>query len=425
MAMTGSEIRESFLEIFRGKGSYAGGEFLPRSQGRPDTPFHQCRDGAVQELFSGPGGPGLPPGGDLAEVRPGGREAQRPGERRRHGAPPHLLRDAGELLLRGLLQEGGDRLGVGVPHRHHGAAEGEALDHDLSDDDEAFRIWHDGMGVPAERIVRMGEKSNFWMMGETGPCGPCSEILYDQGEGTGCGKPDVQRALRMRPPPRDLEPRLHPVRPRRLREADPPAEAEHRHGDGAGAPGRRRPGGDEQLRHPTSSPGSSASSRRSAAGPTNENGEDDISIRVIADHSRAVAFLIGDGVLPSNEGRGYVLRRILRRAARHGKLLGMDRPFLHEVCRGRDRRDEGRLPGPRRQGRLYPEGRGERGAALHRDPRRRPPDPPGGGGRPEGGRRAGHPRRDRLQALRHLRFSHRPDGGHRPEGRPFPRHGGL
>ena len=199
------------------------------------------------------------------------------------------------------------------------------------DDDEAFEIWHKQEGVPAERIVRMGEKSNFWMMGETGPCGPCSEILYDQGPEDGLRKARLQRRVRMRPPPRDLEPRLHPVRPGRL--------------DGSFTP-LPKPNIDtgmglERLAAVIQGVTSNYDSDlftgiirfiEKISGKTyGENPENDISIRVIADHGRAVTFLIGDGVLPSNEGRGYVLRRILRRAARHGKLLGFDRPFLHEV----------------------------------------------------------------------------------------------
>ncbi len=200
-----------------------------------------------------------------------------------------------------------------------------------TDDDEAFRIWHDGMGVPTERIVRMGEKSNFWMMGETGPCGPCSEILYDQGEGTGCGKPtcdvhcECDRHLEIwnlvfTQFDRDASGKLTPL-------PKPNIDT------GMGL---------ERLAAVVQGVTSNYESDlftgiirfiEKISGRTyKRSGEDDISIRVIADHSRAVAFLIGDGVLPSNEGRGYVLRRILRRAARHGKLLGMDRPFLNDVC---------------------------------------------------------------------------------------------
>ena len=176
-----------------------------------------------------------------------------------------------------------------------------------------------------------GEKSNFWMMGETGPCGPCSEILYDQGEGTGCGKPacdvhcECDRHLEIwnlvfTQFDRDASGKLTPL-------PKPNIDT------GMGL---------ERLAAVVQGVTSNYESDlftgiirfiEKISGRTyGKNGEDDISIRVIADHSRSVAFLVGDGVLPSNEGRGYVLRRILRRAARHGKLLGMDRPFLNEVC---------------------------------------------------------------------------------------------
>ena len=242
------------------------------------------------------------------------------------------------------------------------------------------------MGVPAERIVRMGEKSNFWMMGETGPCGPCSEILYDQGEGTGCGKPtcdvhcECDRHLEIwnlvfTQFDRDAAGKLTPL-------PKPNIDT------GMGL---------ERLAAVVQGVTSNYESDlftgiirfiEKISGRTyGKNGEDDISIRVIADHSRAVTFLIGDGVLP--EQRGARLRPPAdppeggapREAPRHEPALPP------RGVRGRDRRDEGGLPGPGRQGRLYPEGRGERGAAFHRDPRRRPQDPPGGGGRSEGGRR--------------------------------------
>ena len=201
----------------------------------------------------------------------------------------------------------------------------------FTDDDEAFRIWHEEVGVPAERIVRMGEKSNFWMMGDTGPCGPCSEILYDQGVGTGCGQPscdvhcECDRHLELwnlvfTQFDRDAAGRLTPL-------PKPNIDT------GMGL---------ERLAAVVQGVTSNYDSDlfsgiigfvEKLSGRTyGKNAENDISIRVIADHARAVTFLIGDGVLPSNEGRGYVLRRILRRAARHGKLLGMNRPFLHDVA---------------------------------------------------------------------------------------------
>jgi len=198
------------------------------------------------------------------------------------------------------------------------------------DDDEAFEIWNKQMGVPAERIVRMGMESNFWMMGETGPCGPCSEILYDQGSSVGCGRPecsvecDCDRHLEIwnhvfTQFDRDKDGNFNPLPKPNI---DTGMGLERLAAIVQGVQSNY----DTDLFTPIIQGIARISGRVYGT-----NAEADASMRVIADHSRAVTFLIGDGVLPSNEGRGYVLRRILRRAARHGKLLGLDRPFLHDV----------------------------------------------------------------------------------------------
>jgi alanyl-tRNA synthetase len=197
-------------------------------------------------------------------------------------------------------------------------------------DDEAFEIWNKEIGVPAERIVRMGMESNFWMMGETGPCGPCSEILYDQGPSVGCGRPDCSvlcdcdRHLEIwnhvfTQFDRDRAGNFHPLPKPNI---DTGMGLERL----AAVVQNKTTNYDTDLFFPIIRAIEKISGRTYGA-----DADNDISIRVIADHSRAVTFLIGDGVLPSNEGRGYVLRRILRRAARHGKLLGLDRPFLNEI----------------------------------------------------------------------------------------------
>jgi alanyl-tRNA synthetase len=198
------------------------------------------------------------------------------------------------------------------------------------DDDEAFEIWNKTMGVPAERIVRMGMDSNFWMMGETGPCGPCSEILYDQGSDVGCGRPecsvrcDCDRHLELwnhvfTQFDRDKDGNFNPLPKPNI---DTGMGLERLTAVIQGVSSNY----DSDLFMPIIRFMEKTSRKTYGANP-----DSDVSIRVIADHSRAVTFLIGDGVLPSNEGRGYVLRRILRRAARHGKMLGLDRPFLNEV----------------------------------------------------------------------------------------------
>ena len=198
------------------------------------------------------------------------------------------------------------------------------------DDDEAFEIWNKQMGVPSDRIVRMGMESNFWMMGETGPCGPCSEILYDQGPGVGCGRPecsvecDCDRHLELwnhvfTQFDRDKDGNLHPLPKPNI---DTGMGLERLTAVIQGVSSNY----DSDLFMPIIRFVSKISGKAYGA-----SADSDVSMRVIADHSRAVTFLIGDGCLPSNEGRGYVLRRILRRAARHGKLLGLEKPFLNEV----------------------------------------------------------------------------------------------
>ncbi len=200
------------------------------------------------------------------------------------------------------------------------------------DDEEAFRLWHEVIGLPPERIVRLGEATNFWMMGDTGPCGPCSEIIYDQGEGTGCGlaacniECECDRFLEVwnlvfTQFDRDSEGQLATL-------PKPNIDT------GMGLERLAAVVQGKKSNYDTDIFGELIGFIAKISGKAYGAGEEnDVSLRVIADHSRAVTFLIGDGALPSNEGRGYVLRRILRRAARHGKMLGLNRPFLHEVSR--------------------------------------------------------------------------------------------
>ncbi len=197
-------------------------------------------------------------------------------------------------------------------------------------DDDAFDIWNKEMGIPAERIFRMGMDTNFWMVGETGPCGPCSEILYDQGPEVGCGKPDCNVECSC---DRHLELWNH-VFTQFDRNLDgsftPLPKPNIDTGMGlerlAAVAQGHRSNYDTDLFTPIIHHIAKLSGKKYRASADN-----DVSMRVIADHARAVFFLIADGILPSNEGRGYVLRRILRRACRHGKLLGFDKPFLNEV----------------------------------------------------------------------------------------------
>ncbi len=197
------------------------------------------------------------------------------------------------------------------------------------DDDEAFDIWTKEIGVAPERVVRMGKEDNFWEHG-SGPCGPCSEIYFDRGEEYGCGKPDCGVGC----------------------ECDRYVEVWNLVFSQFDSDGK---GNYTPLDHPNIDTGMGLERlacvmqgvnnlfevdtiqnimkhiSRIAGKHYGENEKDDISLRVITDHIRSTVFMVADGVSPTNEGRGYVLRRLLRRAARHGRLLGINHPFLYEV----------------------------------------------------------------------------------------------
>jgi alanyl-tRNA synthetase len=194
------------------------------------------------------------------------------------------------------------------------------------EDEEAERLWKQ-MGVPAARIVRCDEKDNFWQMADTGPCGPCSEIHFDQGpsvpgddrpNGEGDRVIEIWNLVFMQFN-RDASGTLHPL-PR------PSIDT----GMGLERLAAVAQGVYSNYDSDLFTPLLAAIARRAGVG-YGEKETADRSMRVIADHLRAITFLMADGVLPSNEGRGYVLRRILRRAARHGRMLGIVEPFLHEL----------------------------------------------------------------------------------------------
>ncbi len=197
-------------------------------------------------------------------------------------------------------------------------------------DDEAYKIWKEKIGIPEGRIVRLGEKDNFWQMGDIGPCGPCSEIIIDQGTGVGCGKDtcavgcDCDRYLELwnlvfMQYERTAEGQLKPL-------PKPSIDT------GMGL--ERLAAVCQGVKSNYESDLFRSIIKTVEAIARVEYGKDeraDVSLKVIADHSRALCFLIADGVLPSNEGRGYVLRRIIRRAARHGRFLGIEDPFLFRL----------------------------------------------------------------------------------------------
>ena len=209
-------------------------------------------------------------------------------------------------------------------------------------DDEAWDIWHDEIGIPAEKIFRFGKEDNFWEHG-SGPCGPCSEIYYDRGEEYGCGKPgctvgcDCDRYIEIwnnvfsqfdndghnnytELKQKNIDTGMGLERLAcvcqnvdSLFDVDTVMNITHKVSELTGA-------------------------------HYGESYQRDVSLRVITDHIRSATFMICDGILPSNEGRGYVLRRLLRRAARHGKLLGVNEPFLYQVVDTVIHENEGQYP---------------------------------------------------------------------------------
>ena len=210
------------------------------------------------------------------------------------------------------------------------------------DDDEAWNIWHDEIGIPAEKIFRFGKEDNFWEHG-SGPCGPCSEIYYDRGPEFGCGKPgctvgcDCDRYIEVwnnvfsqfdndghnnytELKQKNIDTGMGLERLAcvcqnvdSLFDVDTVMNITHKVSELTGA-------------------------------HYGESYKRDVSLRVITDHIRSATFMICDGILPSNEGRGYVLRRLLRRAARHGKLLGVNEPFLYKVVDTVVHENEGQYP---------------------------------------------------------------------------------
>ncbi|MDD5907393.1 MAG: alanine--tRNA ligase [Clostridia bacterium] len=197
------------------------------------------------------------------------------------------------------------------------------------DDDESFEIWNKQIGIPADRIFRFGKEDNFWEHG-SGPCGPCSEIYYDRGPEYGCGKPDCTVGC-------DCD-RYMEIWNNVFSQFDNDGHGNYTElkqknidtGMGLERLACVMQGVNSLFEVDTVMNITRHVSRLTGA-EYGQSRERDVSLRVITDHIRSATFMICDGILPSNEGRGYVLRRLLRRAARHGKLLGVDKPFLFEV----------------------------------------------------------------------------------------------
>ncbi len=196
-------------------------------------------------------------------------------------------------------------------------------------DEEAFEIWNKEIGVPAEKIFRFGKADNFWEHG-SGPCGPCSEIYYDRGEKYGCGDPDCKVGCECD--------RFMEVWNNVFSQFDNDGNGNYTElvqkniDTGMGLERLAVVCQDVNSLFDVDTVMNITNHVTAITGASyGQSGKTDVSLRVITDHIRASTFMIADGVQPTNEGRGYVLRRLLRRAARHGKLLGVNKPFLFEV----------------------------------------------------------------------------------------------
>jgi len=326
--MTGKEIRDSFLSFFKEKAHTV----LPSSQlvphGDPTLLFTNAGMVQFKSVFLGEEERACPRATTAQKcLRAGGKhnDLENVGRTARHHTFFEML---GNFSFGDYFKEEAIVLAWEYLTEVLKLPQERLLITIFNDDDEAGRIWSEKIGLPAEKIVRCGEKDNFWSMGDTGPCGPCSEIHYDQGPDVGCKRPDCNvecdcdRYLEIwnlvfmqfnRDADGNMTPLPHPS-------IDTGMGLERL----AAVVQGRKSNYDTDL-----FAGIFSHIEKESGKKYGDDSDADISMRVIADHIRAITFLISDGVLPSNEGRGYVLRRIMRRAARHGRKLGLTDPFLH------------------------------------------------------------------------------------------------
>ncbi len=331
--MTGNEIRTQFLKYFEDKGhsSIESSSLVPHDD--PTLLFTNAGMVQFKRVFMGEEKRGyLRAATSQRCVRAGGKhnDLENVGHTARHHTFFEMLGNFsfGDYFKKDAISYGWDFLTnvLGLPKDKMWISVFE-------DDDEAFSMWEEIEDLPEGRIVRMGEKDNFWAMGDTGPCGPCSEIHIDQGPEVGCGNPecklgddcDCDRYLELwnlvfMQFYRDETGKMTPL-------PKPSIDT------GMGL---------ERIAAVMQGKQSNYDSdlfcgmiQKIASLSGHVYGADqslDTAMRVISDHCRATTFLVADGVLPSNEGRGYVLRRIMRRAMRFGRALGLNEPFMNQIC---------------------------------------------------------------------------------------------
>jgi len=329
--MTGNEIRTKFLTYFERHGHriVKSSSLLPKDD--PTLLFTNAGMVQFKRVFTGEEFPEYKRAATSQKcVRAGGKhnDLENVGRTARHHTFFEMLGNFsfGDYFKLGAIHMAWELLteGYGLPaDRLHATV--------FTNDDEAYGLWRDEVGLPTERISRHGEKDNFWAMGDTGPCGPCSEILIDQGRDVGCGRPecapgcDCDRYLELwnlvfMQFDRDDSGAMTPL-------PSPCIDTGMGLERLAAVLQGKKTNFDTDL-----FAGIMRSIEEQSLRVYGTGTKDDICFRVIADHARAASFLISDGILPSNEGRGYVLRRILRRAVRYGTSLGMTEPALYRIC---------------------------------------------------------------------------------------------
>jgi alanyl-tRNA synthetase len=335
MAMTGSELRQSFLEYFRKHGHTVvrSSPLVPAN----DPTLLFTNSGMVQfkSAFLGEERRDYVRAASAQKcVRAGGKhnDLENVGRTARHHTFFEML---GNFSFGDYFKEDAIKFCWELLTEKWGLPKERLKATVFTDDDEAYELWKQVAGMRHDRILRLGEKDNFWAMGDTGPCGPCSEVHFHQGDelpcaleqaGGTCLGPacECDRWLEIwnlvfMQFNRDASGKMTPL-PKPSIDTGMGLERVAAVLQGV------QSDYDTDLFRPLITRVERLSSKRYGA-----NAEHDVSMQVIADHARAATFLITDGVTPSNEWRGYVLRRIMRRAMRHGRMLGLERPFLWEV----------------------------------------------------------------------------------------------
>ncbi|HYL79956.1 MAG TPA: alanine--tRNA ligase, partial [Candidatus Acidoferrum sp.] len=333
---TGNEIRRAFVNFFaeRGHTHVSSASLVPRAD--PTLLFTNAGMVQFKDVFTGKEKRPYSRAVSVQKcVRAGGKhnDLENVGRTARHHTFFEMLGNFsfGDYFKERAIEYGWEFLttALGLPAEHLWVTihEGDA-GMGIGADEEARGLWR--RYVPESRIVACSTKDNFWAMGDTGPCGPCSEVIYDQGPAMGCGKAscavgcECDRYLELwnlvfMQFERDAAGKMTPL-PRPSIDTGAGLERVAAILQGVSS------NFDTDLLRPIIAAVEELTQRSYAGDPRT-----DVSMRVIADHARATTFLVADGVLPGNEGRGYVLRRILRRGLRHGRLLGLEEPFMATV----------------------------------------------------------------------------------------------